>query len=193
MGWRFGWEVLDHPSYSADLAPSDFHLFRFLKNYLGGMSFDNEDVYKEGFQIVRYGMTRRWCLNKLICLFIWIQRLSEYVSVMSDLWHYEICSLLLQSKAELIFRKLIKRPNANGGWVGWFCSDKIYRLCLEIWNRNPAEQAHYLAVINEIIMWENRIKNLKYEYKLVFFLIILLSYTNITDLTLKISCAFVFY
>ncbi|GFS76299.1 mariner Mos1 transposase [Trichonephila clavipes] len=27
----FGWEPIDHPPYSPDLAPSDFHLFRYLK------------------------------------------------------------------------------------------------------------------------------------------------------------------
>jgi histone-lysine N-methyltransferase SETMAR len=30
------WELLDHPSYSPDLAPSDFYLFGPLKNHLGG-------------------------------------------------------------------------------------------------------------------------------------------------------------
>ncbi|GFV71993.1 histone-lysine N-methyltransferase SETMAR [Trichonephila clavipes] len=27
----FGWEQIDHPPYSPDLSPSDFHLFRYLK------------------------------------------------------------------------------------------------------------------------------------------------------------------
>jgi hypothetical protein len=33
---RNNWEVLDHPPYSPDLAPSDFHLFGPLKKHLGG-------------------------------------------------------------------------------------------------------------------------------------------------------------
>jgi hypothetical protein len=33
---RYNWEVLDHPPYSPDLAPSDFHLFGPLKKHLGG-------------------------------------------------------------------------------------------------------------------------------------------------------------
>ena len=31
-----GWEVLPHPPYSPDLAPSDYHLFDFLKNQIRG-------------------------------------------------------------------------------------------------------------------------------------------------------------
>jgi histone-lysine N-methyltransferase SETMAR len=30
------WEILPHPPYSLDLAPSDYHLFSFLSNNLRG-------------------------------------------------------------------------------------------------------------------------------------------------------------
>ena len=33
------WESMEHPAYSPDLAPSDFHLFRPLKNALQGRRF----------------------------------------------------------------------------------------------------------------------------------------------------------
>ena len=33
------WEVLIHPPYSPDVAPSDFHLFRSLQNSLNGKNF----------------------------------------------------------------------------------------------------------------------------------------------------------
>jgi hypothetical protein len=36
---RYNWEVLNHPPYSPDLAPSDFHLFGPLKKHLGGKRF----------------------------------------------------------------------------------------------------------------------------------------------------------
>ena len=40
-----GFELLSHPPYSLDLAPSDFHLFRYLKESLRGRAFeDDEDV-----------------------------------------------------------------------------------------------------------------------------------------------------
>lgn len=42
----FCWDILPHPPYSPDLAPSDFHLFRSLQNSLDGRMFDShEDVY----------------------------------------------------------------------------------------------------------------------------------------------------
>ena len=37
-----GWEVLPHPSYSPDLAPTDFHLFQSLSNAMHGISFNND-------------------------------------------------------------------------------------------------------------------------------------------------------
>lgn len=37
------WELLAHPPYSPDLAPSDFHVFRSLKNFLRGRRFQNDE------------------------------------------------------------------------------------------------------------------------------------------------------
>ena len=36
---QLGWEVLIHPLYSSDIAPSDFHLFRSLQSSLNGKKF----------------------------------------------------------------------------------------------------------------------------------------------------------
>jgi histone-lysine N-methyltransferase SETMAR len=38
---------LDHPLYSPDLAPSDFHLFLHLKNISQGKKFDDDDEVQE--------------------------------------------------------------------------------------------------------------------------------------------------
>ena len=36
-----------HPPYSPDLAPSDYHLFGPLKNYLRGTMFSDDEAVKE--------------------------------------------------------------------------------------------------------------------------------------------------
>ena len=38
---QLGWEVLIHPLYSPDIAPSDFHLFLSLQNFLNGKNFSS--------------------------------------------------------------------------------------------------------------------------------------------------------
>lgn len=45
---KFGWEIIDHPPYSPDVAPSDYHMFPALKKHLGGKKFDSDaEVQKE--------------------------------------------------------------------------------------------------------------------------------------------------
>jgi len=42
---QLGWDIMPHPPYSPHLAPSDYHLFRSLQNYLYGKTFtSNEEV-----------------------------------------------------------------------------------------------------------------------------------------------------
>ena len=43
---ELGWDVLPHPSYSSDLAPFDYFLFRSLQNSLNGKNFNNDDDIK---------------------------------------------------------------------------------------------------------------------------------------------------
>jgi histone-lysine N-methyltransferase SETMAR len=40
---ELGWEVMAHPAWSPDLAPSDYALFRSLKNELAEKHFENEN------------------------------------------------------------------------------------------------------------------------------------------------------
>ena len=43
---KFGWYLLPHPSYSPDLEPPDYHVFRSLKNSLDCNKFNNDDNVK---------------------------------------------------------------------------------------------------------------------------------------------------
>ncbi|GFV00359.1 histone-lysine N-methyltransferase SETMAR [Trichonephila clavipes] len=47
-----GWEVLPHPPYSPDIAPTDFHLFRSNQHFLTNKKFQNFDDMKNA--ISRY-------------------------------------------------------------------------------------------------------------------------------------------
>jgi histone-lysine N-methyltransferase SETMAR len=38
---HLNWELFDHPPYSHDLAPNDYHLFACLKNWLRSRRFNN--------------------------------------------------------------------------------------------------------------------------------------------------------
>jgi transposase len=43
---HFNWELFDHPPYSPDLAPSDYHLFTYLKNWLASLCFSSSELMK---------------------------------------------------------------------------------------------------------------------------------------------------
>ena len=42
----FGWNIIPHPPYSPDIAPTDFHLFRSMQNVLDGKEFENDEEVK---------------------------------------------------------------------------------------------------------------------------------------------------
>ena len=47
---RRGWEILEHPPYSPDLAPSDFRLFPNMKKHLHAKRFKSQDDVKHEVQ-----------------------------------------------------------------------------------------------------------------------------------------------
>jgi len=44
---KFKWDILDHPPYSPDFAPSYFHLFLHIKKHLAGKKFDDDDEVQD--------------------------------------------------------------------------------------------------------------------------------------------------
>jgi len=44
---KFKWDKLDHPPYSPDLVPSNFHLFLHLKKHLARKKFNDDDEVQE--------------------------------------------------------------------------------------------------------------------------------------------------
>src|SRR5215469_17316576 len=57
----FGWEQLDHPSYSPDLAPSDYHLFLHLKKHIAGQRHSDDDEVKT--------FVKQWLSNQAASFF----------------------------------------------------------------------------------------------------------------------------
>ena len=45
---RFNWEIFDHPPYSPDLAPSDYHLFSKMKVWLATQRFHSNEELMDG-------------------------------------------------------------------------------------------------------------------------------------------------
>jgi transposase len=44
----FNWEIFDHPSYSPDLAPIDYHLFTKMKVWLATQHFQTNEELMDG-------------------------------------------------------------------------------------------------------------------------------------------------
>ena len=44
---ELGWDVLPHPPYSPDLAPSDFHMFHALQNSLRVITFASDEAVNQ--------------------------------------------------------------------------------------------------------------------------------------------------
>jgi histone-lysine N-methyltransferase SETMAR len=57
---KFGWTVLPHPSYSPDLAASNFNLFRDLKNVVCGTKCETNDDVIHAVRIWLHEQDKAW-------------------------------------------------------------------------------------------------------------------------------------
>jgi histone-lysine N-methyltransferase SETMAR len=48
---HFNWELFDHPPYSPDLAPSDYYLFYYMKNWLESQRFNSNEELMESVKM----------------------------------------------------------------------------------------------------------------------------------------------
>ncbi len=48
---QLGWDILPHPPYSPDLAPSEYYLLRPLQNFLDGKTFTSNEVKNHVVQL----------------------------------------------------------------------------------------------------------------------------------------------
>ena len=65
---QLGWEVLIHPPYSPDIAPSDFHLFRSLQNSLNEKSFHFLKGYKKHLEQFFVQNDKKFCEDGIMKL-----------------------------------------------------------------------------------------------------------------------------
>ena len=73
---KFKWDILDHPPYSPDLAPSDFHLFLHLKKHLARKKFDDGDEVQEEVMTWFIGQAADFCDSGIQKL---VPRINKYL------------------------------------------------------------------------------------------------------------------
>jgi histone-lysine N-methyltransferase SETMAR len=75
---QFCWDLFDHPPYSPDLAPSDFHLFTQMKVWLGAQCFNMNEELMDG--------VKDWLSSQVATLFdVGLQKLvSCYIKSLNS-------------------------------------------------------------------------------------------------------------
>ena len=76
-----GFEILPHPAYSPDLAPSDFHLFPKVKKELRGRKFNSDEEVIDAVTLILEDLPESWYeagLRKLK------QRWEKCISIKGD-------------------------------------------------------------------------------------------------------------
>jgi transposase len=78
----FKWEIFDHPPYSPDLAPSDYHLFSKMKVWLGTQHFYSNEELMDGVNNWLNILAAKWFdegLQKLVSRYKCLNVEGNYV------------------------------------------------------------------------------------------------------------------
>ena len=61
----YGVEVLPHPPYSPDIAPSDYGLFKSMEHFLRGQRFESFDQVEQACQEFFDSKPKEWYFNQI--------------------------------------------------------------------------------------------------------------------------------
>jgi len=70
----FRWEIFDHPPYSPDLAPSNYHLFTKMKIWLATQRFHTNRELTDGVNSWLHNLAATFCDEGLQILVLWYDR-----------------------------------------------------------------------------------------------------------------------
>ncbi|GFR68908.1 mariner transposase [Elysia marginata] len=70
----YKWELLEHPRYSPDLAPCDFHLFPKLKEHLRAQRFETEEDINQATKVAIKNLDK---CSYVTAFKDWLQRIEK--------------------------------------------------------------------------------------------------------------------
>ncbi len=116
--WQFDWTVFEHPTYSKDLTPSNYHLFLELKNCLSWQQFVDDT------ELITFVNSLLWKVmldfyNRGICKLI-----SRYKKCLEHRGNYVkkyVISNILQNTSSRLMEEMRKTEKGwlwNHEWVG---------------------------------------------------------------------------
>ena len=110
-------ELLPHPAYSPDLAPSDFHLFRSMAHFLRGRSFGNLDEIETGCREFFASHDKAWYRRGTEQLAERWVRTIEHDGLYFDEQSLSVFKLFLFKILNKSERELMGHPSITSTWV----------------------------------------------------------------------------
>jgi hypothetical protein len=80
----FHLELSGYPAHNLDLSPSDYHLFTYLKNWMGSQRFNNIEELKFGVEMWRSSQAANLFdtgIQKRFPLYKWLSSGGDYVDM----------------------------------------------------------------------------------------------------------------